>query len=400
MPTYDDLRAYFDESPLLRALVATAASNPIVSGFTLDVDPVWGYCYDFENDLIDMPPLPPWFRSDRWAFEAWTAQIAWGPIGWWMSRFQGFRRRDLYATVKSWEELEQSAREWTGRRRLPVTITIVHRPLRSDIASSAADTEALRGLVSTVRQAEVFARIQERPRARFAFAAGDAITTSAGKNGTIGGVLVDKTGGTQYGVTCAHVASAGDIVFDSSGAVIGKCRADTARLPLPVPMKCDPISLAAPNPMPGNGPTVNMLDCALIECVRGGSLTAPASSGVARTLSPGQNVILNAPMTRKTRHKLGALTIGYEFIEGNQDFCFRDAIELLPQPRGPIGGLIGAAFATVPVQGDSGGWVLTDDAAAQWAGLFFGEDGHRGFLIRAAWAFDWAQTAVHRALSF
>jgi hypothetical protein len=62
------------------------------------------------------------------------------------------------------------------------------------------------------------------------------------------------------------------------------------------------------------------------------------------------------------------LCLSYGFSCGGQNFCFRD-VELIPQPSGIFG------RAIVPTQGDSGGWVLSDDQPAEWAGLFFGEDG-------------------------
>jgi len=57
-------------------------------------------------------------------------------------------------------------------------------------------------------------------------------------------------------------------------------------------------------------------------------------------------------------------------------------------------------MATVPTQGDSGGWVLTDDQPPRWAGLFFGEDGSRGFAIRASRVHDWAEKTVGQSLTF
>ena len=49
MPTYDDLRAYFQESTPLQNIARTAAIVPIVRGFTLTVDPL---CMELPSALV------------------------------------------------------------------------------------------------------------------------------------------------------------------------------------------------------------------------------------------------------------------------------------------------------------------------------------------------------------
>ncbi|KEQ08275.1 hypothetical protein GV67_00040 [Pseudorhizobium pelagicum] len=116
-----------------------------------------------------------------------------------------------------------------------------------------------------------------------------------------------------------------------------------------------------------------------------------------RHLTIGQDVTIDGAAGR-TRCKLGALAISYAFSKGGTDYCFRDAIELKPQPRLPIGGALGHLTAAMPTQGDSGAWVLTCDATPVWAGVFFGEDGMRGFAIRSAWAHAWAEQVTGTTL--
>lgn len=405
MPTYEDLRAYFQESGDLQEVARRASTVPIVSGFTIDIDPLWSFLYDLENNLDNWSPEMSWWPADWSHFlnffkfdDPWNLYQPLLP--WARTRYQGYRRRNLHATVEAWQKLEEHYKHRTGRRRLPLTMTIVHRPVRPPREADmeeGGDQEALRSLVALVREASVAVRVEERPRARFALAGGDGIKASRSKSGTLGGALEDCLTKKLYGVSCAHVAKTGDAVTDSSAKPIGTCNADTRRVPLPAVKVCDPVNLAVPSPAPGNGPDVNMLDCALIE------LTVPMSNlpiaGVAHRLSPGQNVVLHGAATRTTRHKLGSLAISYSFAEGGQDFCFRDAIELLPQPWGPFGGTLGHMMTKVPTQGDSGGWVLTDDDPADWVGLFFGEDGQRGFAIRASWVHDWAEKTVGCSLS-
>jgi hypothetical protein len=85
--------------------------------------------------------------------------------------------------------------------------------------------------------------------------------------------------------------------------------------------------------------------------------------------------------------------LSYAFLGGGQKFCFLDVIELTPQPTGLLGRTL------VPTLGDSGAWVLTDDQPPDWAGLFFGQDGKRGFAIRAKWVHEWAQTITSVVLT-
>lgn len=398
MPTYDDLRNYFQESGQLQAIAKAASAVPIVTGFTLDVDPFWAFLYDIENDLATWPSEVDMPRNWHERLEVLDKLFYWGrlygnlfalQLG---TRYQGYRRRDLYKKVKMWERLESRYRP---PRLLPVKMTIVHRPLQPTLnpgKEEADDQEQLRRLVVLVRESPVSALVEERPLARLALASGDGIQVGNGKSGTLGGVLDDVVNSKSYGVTCAHVAVAGDAISDASGNPIGTCNADTTRVALPRGTVCDPVNLTVPHPVPGNGPDLNMLDCALFELTV--SVSHPQIAGVARMLSPGQNVTLRGAVTGTTHHKLGSLCLSYSFNQGGNDFCFRDAIEILPQSWGPFGGTLGQIMSTVPTQGDSGAWVLTDDQPPNWAGVFFGEDGHRGFLIRASWVHDWANKTI------
>lgn len=399
MPTYEDLRAFFEETSGLRQAAAAATRIPIVTGITLDVDPLWSLLYDEEYGLIEWPPIDPrrfeiptdLSELDVWVFESGISST------WMATRYQGFRRRNPFKPVKRWIELTEKYRARTSRNRLPVFMTIVYRPLRAPVKGEGDDLEALRQLVALVHEYNLGIRLEERPPARLALAGGDKIVVGGTKSGTFGGLLRDSASGTEYGVTCSHVAAAGDNVSDAANPSIGKCVADTARVVLPAGKRCDPVTLAVPNPYPGNGPEVNMLDCSLIAMSI--KATGQSVAAIAPSLTQGQNVVLHGAITKTTRHKLGSLCISYQFTQAGQDYCFRDAIELVPQPWGPLGGPLGHMMTTVPQQGDSGGWVLTDTQPADWAGLFFGEDGTRGFAIRATWVHQWAERAVHATLT-
>lgn len=401
MPSYEDLRSYFEESSQFQEAARAVSEIPIVMGFTLDVNPLWAFLYDFENDLVRRPDEFGWNiddfleyvthreRSRRFGFCSPFADLL-------ARRFQGYRRRNLSKPVKSWNAL---ASYFGEKGRSPVTMTIVHRPLRPpfpDTPEDASDQAQLQRLVRAVAGIGASVRIEERPIARLALAAGDSIQAGTKGSGTLGGILEDVSHAKLYGMTCAHVAGRTDTIKDASGIVIGKCIADTTRVSLPAAKVCDPVVLATPNPIPSNGPDLNMLDCALIEL--SSQATRLKLGQVATGLGPGQNVTLQGAKTGKSQHKLGSLCLSYCFKSG-QDYCFRDSIELLPQPWGPFGGPIGQMMSTLPTQGDSGAWVLTSDQPPDWAGVFFGEDGQRGFLIRSSWAHAWAEKVAGSTLT-
>jgi hypothetical protein len=386
--TYEDIRNYFQRSELLRRAARSAAPFPIVTGFTLDIDPLWSHLYDVKNNLVDLDQSPLWTSDPRFFLSNWRSGAL--PV---LPPDRGYRRRDLNQEVSQWKNETEAFRKNTNRERLPVVLTIVHRPLRAprrDESPEQDDTSVLQQLIRATREVPVLIRIEERPQAQLAFSSGDKISVSPTKAGTLGGILVDQAGN-SYGITCSHVARTNDVIRDANGNQIGVCAADTPGVPLASNMVCDPVNLIVPNPSPGNGPHLNMLDCALIKM--SSAVTRPAIAGVAQGLTPGQSVVLTGAVTGTTKHWLGSLCLSYAFHDGGRVLCFRDAIELIPQPRWIFG------RGRVPTQGDSGGWVLTADQPPDWAGLFFGEDGKRGFAIRAKWVHDWAETNTSVSLT-
>ncbi|WCK05222.1 hypothetical protein [Agrobacterium tumefaciens] len=249
MPTYEDLRAYFDASEAMTRLAQAASEIPIVHGFTLDVDPLWMLLYDLEDGvlpdseryryeyLLDGRPFRDWWRLPL-AFPEWPFQTP----------YQGYRRRDLKRDVSLWAAIPRPTKSG------PVVMTIVYGPLKTPVKGAAAigeddgDIAALRQLTTLVNQSPAAARIEERPRARFAFAGGDEITTSAGETGTYGGTLTNAHN-KKYGMTCAHVADTGDDIFDVSGKRIGTVIHHTKLHPLPAQTVCDPVAPASAKPL-------------------------------------------------------------------------------------------------------------------------------------------------------
>lgn len=391
MPTYEDIRAYFDKSDELRGAAKRVAEIPIVTGFTLDIDPAWSHFYDVEHDLIDPTGNLLWVNDPQYflyeRIVAPSAALSLQPPD------RGYRHRNLNERVVRWQQLADQFEKETGRKRLPIILTIVHRVLRGPRVDELYQDETLllQQLVRTTRDSGVFARIEERPAATLTLAGGDQIDVPPTNTGTLGGVLEDPAGNIFYGITCSHVAQKNFVVNDKSGNQIGVCIADTGRVPLSSPRVCDPINLATPNPLPSNGPDINMLDCALIEL--SAAATRTTVGGIASSLSPGQSVVMTGASTGTNKHWLGSLCISYSFSSGSQNFCFRDVIEMVPQPSG----LLGRAVA--PTNGDSGSWVLTDTQPPDWAAVCFGTDGKRGFAVRAKWVHEWAEKSTGVSLT-
>ncbi len=398
MPTYEDMRSFFDSSEELRSLVTQISKNPLVQGFTLTLNPVWALFYDLEHGFVreDSAPIDD---IERWHRANWRHFItSWPPYVAFFNRYQGYRRRDLNAPVKRWEAMTNPH----GKAEPPLYLTIVHRPLREPDENTMRQTDGLSDIAllerlnRAVGEAQVAVELEERRPAQLAAAPGSQINVLPSSSGTVGGFLRDSASGKVFGVTCSHVVSTGQSVLDATSSLIGVCAHDTARVPLATGTVCDPVTLAVPAPSPGNGPDVNMLDCALIDVsgpISGGTIT-----GAPSTLTPGQNVYMEGATTKRTNHKLGSLCLSYEFKFAGKSYCFRDSIQLVPQPWGPLGGPLGGLMTTVPRQGDSGAWVLTDDTPPRWAAVFFGEDGTHGYAIRSSWVKAWADGATGSTL--
>lgn len=388
MPTYEDLRAYFNESYTLQGVARQAAEVPIVTGFTIDVHPLWIFLYDLEEGLFGADfPAEAWI--DRF-IHYFPVLPMWPFPDWPVPAFQGYRRRDLKRQFALWPWFLQ--RFGKTRAGSPIVLTIVHRPVRTPVSDEPNNDEADRArLIAIANASPALVQVEERPQATLAFAPGDGIKTSQGRSGTYGGTLTDQYD-VKYGMSCAHVAETSDIIIDNAGGHLGTCNHHTTLFALGAGVVCDPAILPMPVPSPGNGPSVNMLDLSLIRL-----MAPPASartlSGVAKSLTIGQDVEVDGAIT-KAKCRLGSLAISYAFTKVGKSYCFRDSIELKPRPRFGIGGALGTLFSTLPTQGDSGAWILTQDAPPAWAGVFFAEDGQRGYCIRAKWAHDWAENLV------
>lgn len=402
MADYDDLRKAFDENSYLRQIASQAVKNKWVSGITLSVHPLWRLAYDFYASGVNPTFSRIWSEDlirdvflDNLSSTYYNNHF-YRLLDRYLNVYQGYVNRDLNMIhLPIWERFVERYRPWSNNYYSPLVMTIVHKPRKSPKRGEKVvenePSDSLEDLYRLVRDSSWNVRIEERPRARLAASSGDEIETSSGKFGTIGGVLTDSASGNMYGLTCAHVAKKKETVSDSFGNLIGTCIENSNLVSLSLNNTCDPSIHAIPNPYPGNGPVVNMLDCSLIQL--SSNFTKPYIASTAQRLSLGQNVVLNGAKSN-IKCKLGSLQLSYSYYGLQTEYCFRDSIELLPQPVGPLGGTLGQLFTTIPKQGDSGAWVLTDDADPLWAGMFYGEDGTRGALIRANWVHDWAENKL------
>ena len=173
-------------------------------------------------------------------------------LRWIKTSYQGYRRSDLYKREPAWEKMASMF-----GALLPVTLTIVHRPLRSPLKSRAEgrdEQEYLARLVDIAGNFSPNIQVEERPAAQLALASGDNIL--APNSGTLGGIFDDPKG-KSYGVTCAHVATCGHgpliVPASSSEPVSPKFHVSLAGGTV-----CDPVILAMPKTYPGNGPDVTV----------------------------------------------------------------------------------------------------------------------------------------------
>ncbi|MXY51544.1 MAG: hypothetical protein F4Y86_03310 [Gammaproteobacteria bacterium] len=387
MPSYDDLRDRFDSSEELQRVCSVASAHSIVQGFTVTVHPLWAMLYDLDeypearnqSGRLSRHPMGPY----AWPYYPMEHLRPLAPV-------RGYRRRDLNRRIPDWISI--SERDPWKTTPDPVLLTIVcrsmHSPRVGDDESDDHDGQ-VRELWRIAGESSALVYLEERPPATLSLSPGDEIFGTAG--GTLGGVLQGPNASDMHGVTCAHVARSNDSVTNGQSGHLGTCVADSTLVQLPAGASTDPLQHPYPNPSPGNGPVVNMLDCALID------LDSPPSplavGGIAAGLSVGQSVRMNGAKTQ-SRFELGALAISYNFLSAGTNYLFRDAIELLPAPT-----IWRPASASLPRPGDSGAWVSTDDPANLWAAMFFGDDGARGFVIRASWVHAWAETQIGHPLT-
>lgn len=349
------LRRYVDSIEGLSGFAAEAAGNAVTQGVVLDINPIWLlayrlYCaginpYAFDvhvpwlsvSSLITDDLLPPTIEGD-------AIDLRWVDKSGWVKHVTA------YLQDKS---IPDSA--------LPFIVKIIARPVSEDRFETRAQ------LVALVRRQTFFAVIETRPLGVLAASPGDKCL-AGGVPGSIGGFLRDSHNKTQvYAATCGHVASKSASVT-VSGKHLGACSHSHA-----------PSQMAHGQACNATCPCANELDLALIDL--GNAAVSNAVTGVAAQIAPHQGIVLRAGMTSyPNSFEVGGHVMTY--CPGKSNVCFKNLFEVRPpSPGGIVKPRLRAAFATVPVQGDSGGWLET--SASEWCGVLVAVDHLMGYALEA-----------------
>jgi hypothetical protein len=104
-----------------------------------------------------------------------------------------------------------------------------------------------------------------------------------------------------------------------------------------------------------------------------------AVSSVAAEIASHQGIVLRAGLTNAP-FEVGGHVMTY--CPGKSNVCFKNLFEVRPpSPSGIVKPRVTAAFATVPVQGDSGGWLET--SASEWCGVLVAVDHMMGYALES-----------------
>jgi hypothetical protein len=242
---------------------------------------------------------------------------------------------------------------------LPFIVKVIARPVSPEFFETRGQ------LVALVTRQDFFAIVETRPPGTLAASPGDKCL-AGGVPGTIGGFLRDLNKGQVYATTCGHVASTGAIVT-VAGNHLGVCSHSHP-----------PSRMAPGQSCTAACPCANELDLALID-LRNATVTT-AVTGVAAQIAPHQSIVLRGGASNVNPFEVGGHAMTY--CPGKSNVCFKNLFEVRPpSPGGIVNPRVSAAFATVPLQGDSGGWLET--AAKEWCGVLVAVDHLMGYALEA-----------------
>jgi hypothetical protein len=340
------LRSHVHDIKGLASFVADVAEYPLVQGVVLDINPVWFLAYQCGRAGIS----PDWFGIGQElvlleTIDGDTVDLGWRDNTRWlrgaMERVQGQNNRAI----------PESA--------LPFVVKIIAKPVGLDLLEKRSQ------LVEFVRKWDFFAVVETRSLGRLAVSPGGECVTGA-SSGTIGGFLTDQNTGVVYATTCGHVVSAGASVLHS-GSHLGVCTHSRAPRQLAPGQSCTP-----------GCPAANSLDLALIDI---GTLpVANLVTGVATSIASHQSIVLRGGVSKVNSFQVGGLVLTY--CPGNSNVCFENMFEVRPPSGGGIfNAQVRAAIATLPTQGDSGGWLET--TGGDWCGVLVAADHLMGYALEA-----------------
>ena len=350
------LRNYVNRIEGLPGFVEEAAANVVTQGIVLDINPIWLAAYrvarsGLRPDAFDMhwSPWPSFLLEELFlseTIEGDTIDFNWTDK---TGHVENFTRH----LMKDFNKPSLPA------STLPFIVKVIAKPVGADLAEQRAQLVAL----ATVQS--FLALVETRPLGRLAASPGDACLAS-GVPGTIGGFLREANSGRRYAATCGHVVAKG-IGVTISGTHLGVCAHSHAPKQLTAGQSCTPACSAA-----------NRLDFALVDI--GHAAVRNCVTGVAAQIASRQSIVLRGSMTNST-FEVGGLVMTY--CPGNSNVCFENLFEVRPPATGGIlSPRIRTAFATVPTQGDSGGWLETV-SGSEWCGVLVAADTLMGYALEA-----------------
>jgi hypothetical protein len=229
------------------------------------------------------------------------------------------------------------------------------------------ETTARRTLTNVVRQAPWAALVEARPPAMLSVASGDGCTSLGGRNGTIGGFLLDRKTQNIYAATCGHVVPAPGASVISGGVTIGTCTHTKAPTPLAAGQVCRP-----------GASVVSALDLALIDL--GATQVTNTVKGMAPVVYPTEIVRMTGAISLTSSYAVGGVCVTY--IAGG--VCFDKLFEVRPPTIvGVLAPWVRALSATVPQLGDSGAW-LQRSSSQEWCGILTATDTQQGYAQEAS----------------
>lgn len=338
----------------LKGFVEQVAKNPVTQGVVLDINPVWLIAYH-----LNRAGLQPFPYDMRWSIPS--------LLGEGLLRIESFEGDSIdFGWVDDTRWVHDVTHHLIGHREkgfkdqiLPFIVKVIAKPV--DIKFFEARAQ----LVALARRQNFFALVETRPLGHLSVAAGDACLAS-GVPGTIGGFLRDQNTGNVYAATCGHVVSQGSSVT-VSGKHLGVCSHSHAPHQL----------------MPGQSctlgcSTANKLDLALIDL--GNATVTNVVTSIATQIASHQRILLRGGKSNVNNFQVGGLVMTY--CPGNSNVCFEDLFEVRPpSPASIVNPRLRAAVATIPVQGDSGGWIET--ASGEWCGVLVASDHLMGYALEA-----------------
>jgi hypothetical protein len=349
------LRRYTNRIEGIYDFAKEVSFNKISQGVVIDINPVWLHAYLLDRAGLNPDALHmPWSFMEEIALHNLYSQ---NPIEGDAIDF-GWIDKSGWVNNVTRHMLNSRGRP-IAEPSLPFVVKAIAKPASPEFFETRAQ------LVALATRQNFFALVETRPLGRLAAAPGDACL-AGGVPGTIGGFLRDQNTNRVYAATCGHVASQGASV-DISGKPLGVCSHSCA------PLQQPPGQLCAPG-----CPEANKLDLALIDL--GNATVANVVTGVAAQIGCKQSIVLRGGMSLINTFEVGGILMTY--CPGESNVCFENMFEVrLPYRSGIINPRVRAAFATVPTQGDSGGWIETADR--KWCGVLVAVDGSTGYALEA-----------------